>query len=103
MNIEIREVQLDEEIFNRLIAFSTAWEQEHSCRGYCRNSREYIGANRIFLADIEGKTVGYLMGHAAKTEAASSVMPENTGYFLLEEIYVSPEMRSQGVGKGRMP
>lgn len=43
--------------------------------------------------------MGYLFGHEEKSKQNSSIMPDQTPYFEVEEIYVAPEHRSQGVGQ----
>lgn len=96
--IEYRETPLSEDVLKSLIAMSEDWEKENSCHGYGKNSRKDIEGNRIFLAYQEGKIAGYLFGHKAAAENSSSVMPEGTEYFEVEELYVRPEFRSQGIG-----
>ena len=101
MNISIIEAAMDERVIGGLIALSEAWEAENSCYGYRKNDRADIEGNRIFLAKDGEEVVGYLFGHAKKAEKPSSVMPEGTEYFEIEELYVKPEHRSMGVG-GRL-
>ena len=60
--ITIRETELTEEVLEKLIEMSVDWEQENSCTGYRRNERSDIEGKRIFLAEINGRTVGYLFG-----------------------------------------
>ena len=98
MDREMREAPLTEELLERLIALSVDWEEENSCHGYRRNTAEDIEGNRIFLAETEGETLGYLFGHGERTEKASSVMPAGTACFEVEELYVRPSFRSRGVG-----
>ena len=94
----IHEVQLSDAVVETLIALSKDWEAEQSCRGYRANTRADIEGNRIFLAEENGAVVGYLFGHMERSEKQSSVMPDGTPYFELEELYVVPERRSAGVG-----
>ncbi len=100
--ISIRERSLTEEICAKLIAMSEDWEAENSCRGYRKNERADIEGNRIFLAEEEGETVGYLFGHVTRSENMSSVMPEGTPFFEVEEVYAVPARRSQGIGSALM-
>ena len=43
--------------------------------------------------------MGYLFGKVYKSEQMKSIMPEATPYFEVEELYVVPERRSQGIGE----
>ncbi len=95
----IRETQLTEETLNLLIAMSRDWEKENSCYGYRANRREDIEGNRIFLAEENGTAVGYLFGQAFLSKNMRSVMPEGSRCFEVEELYVIPARRSQGIGK----
>ncbi len=81
-----------------LIALSADWAAENSSRGYRRNGIEDLEGNRVFLAEEKGEIAGYLFGKLEKAKQASSVMPEGTACFEVEELYVNPPCRSQGVG-----
>ena len=94
----IRETPLTEKVLEQLILFSKDWEAENSCYGYRANERADIEGNRIFLAEEDGEVIGYLFGHGFKSENMRSIMPEGTSCFEVEELYVIPSRRSQGVG-----
>ena len=94
----IKEESPSEPLYAELIALSEAWEAENSCYGYRRNTKDDIDGNRIFTAREGGETIGYLFGHAEAATRSSSVMPDGTACFEIEEIYVKPEYRSRGVG-----
>ena len=94
----VREVILDEEILAQLIRFSQDWAAENSCWGYRPNGRTDIEGNRVFVARDGGAVIGYLFGKVFRSERMSSVMPEGTPCFEVEELYVIPERRSRGVG-----
>ena len=96
---EIYEAQLTDEIISELIRMSFEWEKENNTYGYYANSRENIDGRRVFLAERDGRIVGYLFGMTEKEEKGSSIMQAGTPYFEIEELYVIPEMRSQGLGK----
>ena len=95
----IREKELTEEVMQKLIELSEDWEAENSCHGYRKNERSDIEGNRIFITEKDGKIIGYLFGHKEVSEKASSVMPQGTSFFEVEELYVVPEYRSRGLGK----
>ena len=98
-NMKIYEAQLDDGLLEKLIAFSVDWENEKSTHGYRRNNRDDIEGNRIFLAEENKEIIGYLFGKAFTSERASSIMADGTPYFEIEELYVIPSRRSEGIGK----
>ena len=69
--------------------------------GYRKNTSADIEGNRIFIAEDRDKVIGYLFGHVEKAEKASSIMPDGTLFFEVEELYVKPMHRSKGIG-GRL-
>ncbi len=97
--MRIHEAQLNDELLEDLIAMSADWEAENSSHGYRKNDRSDIAGNRIFLAEQGDEVLGYLFGATDKSERPSSVMAEGTPYFEIEELYVVPEHRSEGVGR----
>lgn len=86
-------------LYERLIALSADWEAEDSCRGYRTNTGEDLRGRRIFVAEEDGEIVGYLFGQTQQAERGSTVMDAGTAYFELEELYVIPSWRSQGIGR----
>lgn len=99
MNITIEESSLTPEVFDCLIRMSEDWEAENSCHGYRKNTRSDIEGNRIFLAKQEDRIIGYLFGHMENAKETTSIMPKETPYFEVEELYVQPECRSKGIGQ----
>lgn len=97
--MNIYETQLNDTLIETLISMSADWETEDSTYGYRKNERSDIEGNRIFLAEQDGKLLGYLFGQEAKSERATSIMVDGTPYFEIEELYVIPECRNQGVGR----
>ena len=96
--MQIREAKLNGEVLETLIALSKDWEAEMSCYGYRANGRSDIEGNRIFLAEDGGRVLGYLFGHISRSEKQGSIMSDGTAFFEVEELYVVPEHRSEGVG-----
>ena len=99
MEMRIYEAQRNDEMLENLIAMSAEWEAENSCYGYRKNDRGDIAGNRIFLAEQDNEVLGYLFGAVDKSECPSSVMAEGTPYFEIEELYVVPEHRCEGIGR----
>lgn len=98
MENTIRERSLTPALLEELIRLSADWEAESSCWGYRKNTAEDIEGNRIFVLERENEILGYLFGHAEKAKDSSSVMPDGTPFFEVEELYVKPELRSRGYG-----
>jgi ribosomal protein S18 acetylase RimI-like enzyme len=85
-----------------LARMSGDWENENNCCGYCRNDVEYLLGFRIFVAETGGKVIGYLFGTTETSKDMGAVMPDNSTYFEIEELYIKPAYRSQGVGSTLM-
>ena len=98
-DVTFEEAELYDDVLRELIEMSEDWEKEDSCRGYRKNEVSDIEGNRIFLAKKGEETVGYLFGHTEEAKKSSSVMPDGTPYFEVEELYVRPSCRSRGIGR----
>lgn len=97
--MRVYEADWSEELERGLIRLSRDWEAEDSCRGYRANTHEDLAGRRVFLAEEDGQILGYLFGLRETAEKESTVMDAGTPYFEIEEIYVRPERRSQGIGR----
>lgn len=98
-HMEIKEEALTEPLIGELIALSRDWAAENSCRGYRENERADIEGRRVFTVREEGVLIAYLFGQLAREEKGNSVLEKGADYFELEELYVAPAFRSQGVGR----
>ena len=96
--IKIYEVTAEGYALEKLIRFSEDWAAENSCYGYRANDKSDIEGNRVFFAEDDGEVVGYLFGKVYQSEHMKSIMPEGTPFFEVEEPYVVPRKRSQGIG-----
>ena len=96
--MEYIETSLTPEVLESLLQMSADWAREDSCRGYYPNEPSDIQGNRIFLALDEGAPVGYLLGKVCTAEKDSTGMKKGTPFFEVEELYVIPTRRSQGLG-----
>lgn len=97
--IVTEERELTEELSDVLIRLSADWEAENSCYGYRKNKKADIEGNRIFVAKEGEDVIGYLFGHLEKSKRSTSIMPDGTPVFEVEELYVKPNYRCKGIGK----
>ena len=97
--ITFQEAALTDKVMAELIRLSQDWESEKSCYGYRANGQDDIEGNRIFTAEENGEMIGYLFGHCFKSKNMSSIMPEGSDCFEVEELYVIPSRRSTGIGR----
>ncbi len=95
----IQKVSLTKDIEAELIALSARWEQEDSCYGYRTNTAEDLNGQDIFLATVDGLTVGYLLCRTYTQEKESCTVPRGSRCLEIEELYVLPEYRSKGLGE----
>ncbi len=93
------ETALTPELEETLIRLSADWEAEASCWGYRTNAHEDLKGRRFFVAEEDGQICGYLFGLREVQKERSSVLDAGTPYFELEELYVVPGRRSQGLGR----
>ena len=94
----IEERLITDHLIQDLIDLSRDWAEEESCYGYRPNKKEDIIGNRIFVAVEEKRVCGYLLGNIHPSKGMKSIMEDGTPYFEVEEIYVIPSRRSQGLG-----
>ena len=99
ISVTVNEEALTDAILYELIGMSKDWEAENSCYGYRKNEKADIEGNRVFLARTEQSIAGYLFGHMERSEKSNSIMPTDTAFFEVEELYVKPQYRSAGIGK----
>ena len=93
------EAEATSEILEKLLQLSAQWAAEQNCYGYYPNTEADIRGKRIFLAEDEDGIEAYLLGEVETAKTMKSIMPEGTAYFEVEELYVVPEKRSQGIGE----
>lgn len=97
--MRVYEAPLSEALEKELILLSADWEAENSTWGYRTNKHEDLAGRRVFLAEEGGFLCGYLFGLRETSKEKTSFMPAGTVYFEIEELYVIPARRSQGIGR----
>lgn len=98
--IEICEIVLSEDAVRQMIALSQTWADEGCSWGMRPNGREDIH-EPVFAALDGKKIVGYAFGHAYIKEKKTDFIPVGSTCFDVDELYVLPAYRSQGIG-GRL-
>ena len=97
--MKISKTKLDDATLKQLIDLSLIWEKEENVYGYRANRKDDIEGNDIYIAQENGKIIGYLFSHEEKAEKLSSVIPSGSKCFEIMEIYVKKEYRCKGIGK----
>ncbi|MBR2895455.1 MAG: GNAT family N-acetyltransferase [Oscillospiraceae bacterium] len=97
--MRIYEAERDQKLLEAMIAMSEDWEAENSTRGYRKNDGTDLEGMRIFIAEQGGEILGYLFGQENRAKRTNSVISEGTCYFEIEELYVVPAHRSEGIGR----
>ena len=98
MAIEYKRATLDEDTVAQLIDLSYVWEKENNVWGLRHNDRSDLMEPCIVAKDGP-KIVGYVFGEYNKNEKLSSFAKIGDTFFYVEELYVLPEYRSQGIGR----
>ena len=96
--IKIVKAVMDDDIVAQLIELSVLWANEQVTYGLIPNTREDL-KEPCFLAMDGDKVVGYTFGHVYENDMKGPAAPIGDPCFMIDEIYVLPEYRSQGIGK----
>lgn len=96
MTYEFR--NLDKDTVSQLIALSKRWEEEDCTYGLAANSESDL-EEPLAVAVENGKIVGYTFGHFYTVEQRTSYIEVGEECFSVDELYVLPEYRSQGIGR----
>ena len=106
MEFEIEKVNIIEEnsleyaaLLDELIALSEEWASEGSCAGYYANDASEYFDKELYAALIDGKTVGYALGHIKTLEEATSYNAVGEKAFELDELFVTAAFRGQGIAR----
>lgn len=83
----------------QLLELSRIWSEEKTCPSYSANEAEEYEGKIIAAAWEQEKMVGYALGHIRELEEKTSYNQPGEKCFELDEVYVLPAYRSQGVGK----
>ena len=96
--LEISRAVFDEDTVNALIALGDLWIAEDISFGMVQNGKDDLH-EPCYIAKVDGKIVGYAQGQYFTQEKKNSLIPIGSSCFDIEECYVHPAYRSQGIGK----
>jgi GNAT superfamily N-acetyltransferase len=83
-----------------VLAFQRQWTAEEITYGYEPAAEEQIHAllgPYFLVAEMNGELVGFVNGLVG-TSPGLAIMPEGQSYLSIEDLYVAPAWRSQGIG-----
>ena len=90
--------KLDPDTVEQLIELSRLWEAEDCSYGLRANTEEDL-MEPLYVALDEGKIIGYIFGKYYIQENKTSYIEIGEKCFSVEELYILPEYRSQGIGQ----
>ncbi|HBL83945.1 MAG: hypothetical protein A2Y17_03930 [Clostridiales bacterium GWF2_38_85] len=81
-----------------ILELSKKWESENITYGYIACSIETLEKSNVWVTTEENKIVGYLHGKSAISKEICTI-PNNLLYFEIDDFYILPEYRDNGLGK----
>ena len=73
--------------------------KEGCCNNIVADNEEYFEGKIVWVGEKEHQIVAYAYGNIEKEENKRSYAKPGDSFFELEEIYVSPQYRDEGVGQ----
>lgn len=92
-------VESDVQFIHRL---QQQWFEEGSVYGFVPESQEQVMAalnSCLLVAEVNNEIVDFISGSVHSSEGMA-VIPEGESYLEIDNLYVSPDYRRQGVGSG---
>lgn len=86
-------------VLDELIGLSQLWADEKTCPSYTPNQREAFCNRELYIAKADGAIVAYALGDIKELTEETSYNAIGELAFELDELYVLPAYRRQGVGK----
>lgn len=91
-------IKLNDQVVQELIDLSKRWYDEDCSYGMVVNTKEDI-KEPLCVAINNNKIIGYIFGHYFIQENKTSYIELKDKCFMIDELYVLPEYRNQGIGK----
>lgn len=89
---------LEQDTISQLIDLSRLWMEENCSYGMVVNEKDDLKEPLAVALDGD-KIIGYCFGDYYTQERNTSYIPLDSRCFSLEELYILPQYRGQGIGK----
>lgn len=96
--MEIKKVELNDDVVKTLLELSKLWEEEDITFGYIANNKDDL-KEPCFAAIENDKIIGYVFGHYYDNEKKVADIAIGDKCFDIDELYVLKEYRSKGIGR----
>lgn len=97
MDTEIRRCQPEE--LPQVLSLSDALVAEGCCNGMVNDTLAYLAKEHILVAAQGGQIIGYGYGRVDQAQRNMGHVRKGEAVFDIEEIYVRPDHRKEGVGR----
>ncbi len=97
MDTEIRPCQPQE--LPLVLSMSDALVAEGCCNGMVNDTLDDLAKENILVAVQGGQIIGYAYGRVAQAQRNRGRVRKGEAVFDIEEVYVRPDHRKEGVGK----
>ncbi len=99
-DIVFKKEEFSLELVDKLIPLSKDWINEDISYGIVENTVDDFLDKDIYVACLDDKIIGYLLGKSSIDTKGNSVIKKDSRVYNIEEVYIINSYRNKGIGKG---